>query len=461
MGGSGTMGSGRGKLSRRALLGGAAAAGALAWAGPLARWGRAAQTAASDRYFVFCYFSGGWDVLLSLDPRDPAEFHAGNLENTLIYPGYELLQVTDGQLVEAGPGMTFGPAIGELARHAERLSVVRGMSMDTLTHEAGRRRFLTGKQPSGLQARGSSAATWLASTLGAGDPIPNLSMRVESFNVDQPNYATALKVSTVDDLLRALSPSDPGLSPLARQQIDELLAKTSQCAGAEASTFWQAAEEARGRAAEMVAADLDALFDFMADTPAMGALREAYAIESAADAAATPRAQAALAAQAIKGGVSRVVSVQVASGLDTHYDEWEDEQPERQLEGFDAVARLVDDLAASEYPGGGGESWLDHTTLVGFSEFSRTAMINERGGRDHSLTNSCFLLGAGIAGGSVIGRSSDVGMLPTPTDLVTGEPDPDGEIVRPEHVIRALLHDVGVTEDVADLRVEPLAALLG
>ena len=29
---------------------------------------------ATDHYYVFCYFEGGWDHLLGLDPRDPAVF---------------------------------------------------------------------------------------------------------------------------------------------------------------------------------------------------------------------------------------------------------------------------------------------------------------------------------------------------------------------------------------------------
>ena len=29
---------------------------------------------APDRYYIFCYFGGGWDVFLSLDPRDPRDF---------------------------------------------------------------------------------------------------------------------------------------------------------------------------------------------------------------------------------------------------------------------------------------------------------------------------------------------------------------------------------------------------
>ena len=36
---------------------------------------QAASLAPADHCFVFAYFNGGWDVLLSLDPRDPATFN--------------------------------------------------------------------------------------------------------------------------------------------------------------------------------------------------------------------------------------------------------------------------------------------------------------------------------------------------------------------------------------------------
>jgi hypothetical protein len=108
--------------------------------------------------------------LLGLDPRDPARFDSENLASTLIQPGYELLVNRPNAMPITAGGLTFGPYIGELARHADKLAVIRGMSMETLTHEAGRRRFITGKPPSGLLARGSSIATFLASKLGSSTP---------------------------------------------------------------------------------------------------------------------------------------------------------------------------------------------------------------------------------------------------------------------------------------------------
>jgi hypothetical protein len=98
--------------------------------------------------------------------------------------------------------------------------------------------------------------------------------------------------------------------------------------------------------------------------------------------------------------------------------------------------------------------------IVGFSEFSRTPMLNAASGRDHHLTNSCFLLGGPIQGGDY-GASSDNGMLPQPIDRVTGRvaSGGDGEIVKPDNVLQTLYDDVGLGA-VPDLRVPGIPALL-
>lgn len=454
-------------LSRRQFLrrvlvigGGAAALGGTGF-DPLARLARADEVHpdAPARHYVFCYFSGGWDVLLGLDPRDPRDFNNTNMTETLIQPAFELLDGTP-DLIETPAGITFGPYIGELADHADKLAVVRGMSMETLTHEVGRRRFLTAKVPSGLLARGSSSATWLASQLGESDPIPNLALRVESYNVDQPVYASGLVVSSVADLVRTLRPGAPAVGDLEARQLDELLSQVAGCEGARQSAVWQQAELSRLRAADMVTQELDRLFDFTSNTPEMEALRDHYGFGASTAQLATPEAHAAMAAQAIMGGVSRCVSIEASSGLDTHYDDWETDQGPRQQRGFNAVARLLDDLSAHEYENT-GKSWLEHTVVVGFSEFSRTPLLNARGGRDHALMNACFLAGGAIRGGRVLGRSSDVGMAPTLVNLATGEPDPSGELVLPEHIVRALFDEVGISEEGPDLRVSGLDALIG
>ena len=430
---------------------------------PLMRLARA--QGASDQYYIFCYFSGAWDVLLSLDPRNPDHFHSNNVGDTLINPGYDLLD-DDGHSIDpfyastgTGSDIFLGPYIGDLANHAGKLAIVRGMSMETLTHEAGRRRFITGKPPSGLAARGSSTATWLANHLGAADTIPNLAVRVESYNKSLPNYASALRVNSVPDLVRALEPGASPLGGLEERQVDELLARSALCPKALSSSLWQASEESRLSASEMIEQDLAALFDFQAPTSEMAALRDHYGIAASGSSALTSaQARAATAVTAITQGVSRVVSIQVASGLDTHYDNWTTDNGPIQEAGFNVVARIIEDLEARPY--GDGTTWLDHTTIIGFSEFCRGSLVNANTGRDHSLTNACFLAGGNIQGGQVIGASADVAMAPTPTNLSTGLSDPAGEVIKPEHIMRVLMQDAGIEGDPADLRADPLQALL-
>lgn len=449
------------RLSRRGFLKSALAvgAGAVTYSGfgSLERLALAQlHPDAPQRHYIFCYFGGGWDVLLGLDPRDPREFPSTSfsMQRTRIQPGYEQLNMMDADIVRVGD-MTFGPYMGDLVNHADKLAIVRGLNMETLAHEGGRRRFLTGKPPTGNMARGSSASTWLASHLGRNELIPNLSLRVESYNKGLPNYATAMRVNSIPDLLRALKPSDPILDPRLTRQISASLADASRCPDALRSSSWQAAEFARAKGADMVVSDVAGKFEFGANSVEMEILRDHYGFNRADN---SPGAAAAFAVQSLTTGVSRVVSVGLTGGLDTHDGgAWSNQQGPRQQAGWNAIARMVEDLESRDY--GDGSSWLDHTTILAFSEFSRTPLLNARGGRDHHLTNSCLLVGGGIKGGTVVGKSSDVAMGSLAIDTRTGLPSPGGEVLKPEHVLRTLFDEVGI-DRTPDLRVDGIPALL-
>lgn len=452
-------------LSRRGFLGGALALGAgLALSNPFSKHGmvqRALANAAAltDRYFIFCYFSGGWDLLISLDPRDPAVFREDLKKVTRIQPAFHMLPSGRRDLVtSAVPDMVFGPFIGNLVNHVDKMCLVRGMSMDTLTHEVGRRRFLTGKQPAGLQARGSSLPTIIAGQVGNDTSIPNLSVRVEAYNEDQPDFATAIRVTSVTDLVRALRVSESPLGAVERAAINDLLSQSRDCPIDALSPVRQRGYDANAAAQELVARGLSPLFDFAAATPEMEAIRAHYGIDPYD--LASGEAQAAMAVTALVSGISRCVSFEAANDLDAHGPTWASGHGPKLERGFNLVAAMLEDLAARPYKST-GDSWLDHTTVVLFSEFSRTPLVNASSGRDHALTNACMLAGACIRGGQVVGRSSDLGMAPLPINLTTGQYDPDnGTIVKPEHIHRALLYSMGITEDIADWRADPLTAIL-
>lgn len=455
---------------RNFLLGGAAAGaaglGLTSFGGmdPFIRLAQASDPDAPDLHFIFCYFSGGWDTLVGLDPRDPAVFTPQAVPETLIEPGYHLL--VDNRMgmstdpYETPEGVLMGPYMGDLGDlHSDRLQVIRGIAMETVSHQVGRRRFITGKAPVGLNARGSSNATWLAGLLGEDNLIPNLAIRMESYNQDLEATASAIRVNSVPDLLRALGPSSAVLPPFMEEQVDAFMADAAACPKARYSDFWQQAETSRRGATDLIRGDLSSYFRFNDDTPYMQNVRSHFSASGNNNLNFAEQASAT-AVEAITLGISRAVSINIAGGFDTHSgNQWAQVQGPRQEAGWNLIARMVEMLGSREY-GESGESWLDHTVIMGFSEFSRTPRLNGSFGRDHHLTNAAALIGGPIKGGLAIGKSSDVGMASVLTNLETGQPDPGGEIINPEHIHRTLLHMAGFEDDVADLRVPHIPAMI-
>lgn len=410
---------------------------------------------------VFCYFSGGWDQLLALDPRDNTAFGA---PGGAIQTGYDLvadsvpfvrdvLSATGGTgLVRpAGSPIAFGPAIGRLADRWADLCVVRGMDMGTLTHEVGRRYFLTGKFPRGLAPSGSSLPTWVAAQGGDATPIPNLVVRVESYNEGLDPFATGLAVQGTGDLRDVLSSIGTPLSEGAASAVDRFLGlETDHDCRFDGDGMISTFRSSREKAKRLASGELLAHFDFVANPPPGGEVAEVYAafgIDPAAPqlALAGPKGQAAIAAQAIARGVSQVVSIELASGLDTHDDEWSTDHAPKLREGFDAIADLISYLES--HLDSRGRPYWERTVLVAFSEFSRTPGINARGGRDHHLASSCLVTGMGIQGGIAIGATDDAAFARQTVNLDTGEVDPDGVLIRPPDVHATLLSAAGLPYD--------------
>lgn len=456
-------------LSRRRLLGGTCAAIGSASVGAFGfqHLAHADVPLPSGRAFIFVYFAGGWDQLLFLDPRDPERFPDAERGRTLIEPGYSQLDTLPGyssrvQRPAGGGPLSFGPATSrtadavKLTDFADRIAIIRGINMSTLGHEVGYRYLLTGKFPVGLSARGTSVATEIVGQMVPRRPIPNLSLRVESYNDRHAGRASALRVDSIDDLLLVLAPS----AYQERDVVEQALADYGQRVGPcdveayDRRGLFSSMRESRAQADGIVRQRLSSHFEFVsADTEAATAIRTKYGF--ARGAATAPGARLALAAQAIKLGISQVVSVQVGGGLDTHFA-GNDAHAQALYPSVAAVTALLDDLRGARHPEGG--TFLDHTTVMCFSEFSRTALFNNFGGRDHHLTGSCLLAGGGIRGNTVVGASSDLGMGPRRYDFNRQMLSDEGENIKPEHVAATLLASAGLDPYVT--RVEPLRAIL-
>lgn len=460
-------------LSRRRFLGGAATLGGAAAAGALGftRLARADLPLPAGRAFIFCHFPGGWDQLLLLDPRDPARFPDSERQRTFIEPRYQEVEGTlgyHGRLVRPSvpSPIVFGPlaqrdgARVQLTEFVPRMAVLRGVNMSALGHEVAYRYFLTAAYPVGTSARGSSVATEIAALMApsvARRPLFNLSVGVETYNDRYPGSANALLVRSAEDLMVVLAPAGAAEpEAVERAMAERARAMDAECADAmyDRRGLWTSMREARATADGLLRDRVVQEFEFVtADTPAAQALRARYGFARGEFDHAGARA--ALAVQAIKTGTSQVVSVSLGKVVDTHFGN-NAEHARLLTYGLSAFLALLDDLRSSPHPAGG--TFLDHTTIVGFSEFARTPLFNSYNGRDHHQASSLMLLGAGIRGNTLVGATSDTGMSPIPWDVDNNVASDAGVILKPEHVAVTLLATLGLTSP--RFRERPIRAVL-
>ncbi|MFO0723282.1 MAG: DUF1501 domain-containing protein [Myxococcota bacterium] len=454
------------EFNRRQLLEAAAiATGGLMLGGILPRRARAAALD-KKRRFVFAYFEGGWDILLGLDPRDP---RSNNATDQKIDPNYGALgagyQARGVQ--RTSNGLSFGPAVpSELLAHAPRISIVNGLAMDTASHEVGRRYFNTGRFPRGLTAVGSSTPAEIIAQVGESFPIPSLSAAVESYATDLPPFATALSVNSLADLITALTPFTQ-LDPAIAAAVEAYQNQGPGCVGTSLNRDGLTSNLVRNqkKAREYIAAKLDQVFNINRTDAEMERLRGLYAITNAAE--PSPEVLSFVAGQALKAGVSQCVAVRMAQSLDTHTN-WAQDQAPRQESGWRALAALMSDLASTPATDSPGQTLLDQTTILAYSEFGRTPLFNNLRGRDHFLGNSCLLAGAGIKGGVTYGNSASIGMMPLDVEVATGRgveiANPDdkasGRVITlgPKHVLATVLASAGL--DASYLREPALTPLL-
>lgn len=415
---------------------------------------------------IFCEFSGGWDTLLSLDPRDHTDPKYSD-PNNKVHTGYDLVADEDdavasvmastgntGLVTPNGSNISFGPAMEKIAHaHYQDLCVVRGVDMGTLTHSVGRRYFLTGKFPRGLAPSGSSLPTWWSNDSSGLFAIPNLASRTEAFNEGLDPRATALRINNYGDLEDILKPLSPELEP--RAKLAQALAKfqyTDHCLDEQidVTTLTHAHHASFEKSLAFSSGEVWEYFDFKNNpdpNSQIAKVYEALEINPAGPVGALngPKGQAAIAAQALTNGVSQAVSIELANGLDTHSDNWASAQASTQREGWEALSNLITYLKNTLDVN--GEPFWNRTTIFCYAEFARTPRINQRGGRDHFLYSASLIAGPGIKGNQVIGANSDYDYSAMPIDVATGAPDENGIIVRPPDVHATVLEAMGMSHE--------------
>ena len=400
----------------------------------------------TDRYFVFANFLGGWDAILTIDPKDPALYDDDELTIAEygVQTGYSQLSLpSDPRIVTDVDGLILGPYIGDMSNFAERISVVRGMTVTSVAHESAQVYLNTGKTPAGRGPRTSSISTVLASLLGSDRLMPNLVSGVPAYNIDYPTWCSGLNANNVSDLQAILSPGISVLEPSDRDALDEFFDRE---ASRMKTPRMDSIFENRGNSRLLLEQNVSEQFNIQ--NPALESVVENLGNTSAL-----------MAYQALTQGYSSCVSFRPMPFSDAHNGNyWRNLHRWHLQSGFNQVAALAAELEATPYPTGG--SWLDKTTIVCCSEFNRSPALNQTGGRDHAATNSCLLLGGGIAGGKVIGASHEKNMAAQAIDLLTGAVDENGSTVSIDNIAATLVKSLGIEEDIGDYRVPTIDALL-
>ena len=454
------------RITRRTMLRGGLGALGLGLLGVGNAVGRSlARADAPTKRIVLVEMNGGWDMLLSTDPRDPARsYDAIQLGTDLLDPAYQTpISVTIGSGSFARATL-LGSTTRGLTHHLDVLTLFRGVNMNTVAHPTGRAYMATGISPAGSNARGSSIGSALANAWNTSPTpplLPFVAMGTLAYNHDFPEAASALSLDAPADVGDLLTPRRSTLSTDAALAHDLeaalVQARTGSCIGAGYTAVdpdtgqalpspVSSEQDVRDRITRVDASALGARFDFSSRADLVSLYGSGITRSTS-----SPALAAATAAQLIKDAdagdpaISAAVSVLLGSGLDTHRD-WATDQPAGLEPAFDALGAMITDLRATD-------PMLARTLVVVHSEFARTGMLNGSLGRDHNFASSVMVFGGGLATG-VFGATGEQDLGIASVDRTTGLPSASGVVLTPEDVYATLASALGLDPSV--YRTTPL-----
>ncbi|MCB9731208.1 MAG: DUF1501 domain-containing protein [Deltaproteobacteria bacterium] len=422
----------RAGLSRRALLGRAVAlvgGGALAAAGLPGVVGRALAASGATgarRRFVFVVNRGGWDPLTVLAPMF----------------GRAAVAMPPGASAATAHGIPYvdhaqRPGVRAfMAAHAQRMAVVQGVSVRSVSHDVCQLTMMTGAATGGAP----DFATRVAQA-GEGDALPHLV-------VSGPVYPGALAslvartgatgqlqdLVTGDLVWRSDRPVTRLSAPSERLVEDFVQRRTAAWAdAAPGSRKRQALREAVTRAERLEALSWDMSFAGDGSFPA----------------------QIEVAVSALALGVAQCVTISPPVSWDTHTDS--DNQQSALWEAlFVGLKKLMDRLAGTTVA---GRALLEDTVVVVTSEMGRTPQLNSDQGRDHWPWTVAMVLGAGVRGGRVYG-GYDAGYAGVGVDPASGDTDAGRAGTSPAQLGATLLALAGLDPGDAGVGVSPIAGML-
>ncbi|MCS7465128.1 DUF1501 domain-containing protein [Stieleria sp. ICT_E10.1] len=352
---------------------------------------------AKAKSVIHVYLPGGMAQQESFDPKpySPLEYRG------------------EMRTIKTNTGEVFGEAVPQLAKRADKFSVIRSMTHGEAAHERGTHNMFTGYKPSPALRYPSFGAV-VSHEYG---PRNNLPPYVCIPNVPNEFAGTGYLPSSYGGF--ALG-SDPAQSGFKVRDLD-------LAGGVDADRFMRRKEALAAVNKQFVAAtaadNVGAMNTFyeraysLLDTPAA---KEAFDIDKE-DAKMRDRygrnqaGQRLLMARRLVEAGTRLVTL-TYGGWDMHNNITSGFKS--QMPALDtALAALFDDLTE--------RGMMDETLVMVSSEFGRTPKINNDAGRDHwPKVFSVLMAGGGIKGGMIYGASDSTAAEPednpvSPADLAT------------------------------------------
>jgi hypothetical protein len=402
-------------------------------------------------FFIFILASGGWDVTLWSDPR----WEDQGLVNAATDDTVDLNAIPEGDLWPAGQAnfsavklagkspLVLGPGIGRLANHYDRLCLINGVAMNTVSHPDGKAFSATGRHLAGGHPAAASINTMIANELGSDRLLPNVSILFPSSYVGSQLNPTAapLIVDQVGTIGKSLTRSALYDSAAERTAVTNALIDEAHDLAEIASdrTLLDAMALQYKSVISMLDPKVQSTFSSSALTTAYKSyypFDAAYKMKFQAD--AWVNACFAVQAMSLPDPIVRCVSFAL-NGFDTHNSNYRFHL-QAQQEGMNVISGLLDMLDATSHPQIPGDKLSEHTHIMVMSDFCRTPQINIAGGRDHYPNNSVLVISPRFKQNFLYGASDPDQLLPTDQKDFSDGPRPIG----PPDILRTFVSAFGI-----------------